>query len=307
MRPSSITVLFATAVISTSFFCASMHAHAAACCGGGSASPSTITSDDLAQVSASFSLSEIVVDNVDSSGFWRRSDVHQTIKTYKLQGARLLSDRWQAGLVFPVMSRERLGEQHSGVGDIAGTLGYEFLPDWNYNPIRPKGIGFLQITLPGGISRYESSIGGLDSTGNGFLAFSLGSVFTKTWNAIDAVLLIEAHRSFSKNVQTSIGQVELDPDFGGDISIGAGYNLGDLRMGGMITWSVEDAVKIVSANASSDGSVERYATANLSLSYLFSEQWAGTLTYTDQTWFGDPINTSLGRGGAIQVQRKWTR
>ena len=54
-----------------------------------------------------------------------------------------------------------------------------------------------------------------------------------------------------------------------------------------------------------DGSIERYATAQLSLSYMASAEWTGTLTYMDQTLFGSPINTSLGQGIAIQAQRRW--
>ena len=286
----------------------SVNAWAAACCGGGSASPSTISNDDFAQLSASFSYTNVVVDNVDSDGYWRRFDNHQTIKTYKLQGASLISDRWQVGFVLPVLTRDRLGDSHTALGDIAGTVGYEILPDWDYHPFRPKGIVFLQVTLPSGISRYESSIGALDSTGNGFLAIGVGTLLTKTFNDFDGLILLEAHRSFSKDASTSIGEARIEPGFGGNFGVGAGYNLGDFRLGGVITWTVEDPVKLVGTDGTRfDGAVERYATGSITLSYMESEHYSGTLSYTDQTWFGNPTNTSLGRGIAIQIQRRWAR
>ena len=75
---------------------------------------------------------------------------------------------------------------------------------------------------------------------------------------------------------------------------------------------MEDPVNYVASNSSAtqasiDPSVERYATAALSVSYLASDAWASTLTYTDQTWFGSPLNTSLARGVALMVQRRFAR
>lgn len=125
----------------------------AACCGGAFASPSIIAGDEKAQLTTSYSFMEVVVDSVDSRGYWHKWDDHQRVQTFKIEGAHLISDRWQIGFTLPVIERSRLDQSYSGLGDISTSLAYEYLPDWNYNPIRPKGIGFLQVTLPTGKSR----------------------------------------------------------------------------------------------------------------------------------------------------------
>lgn len=281
-------------------------ARAAACCGGGFAAPSIISGDDKAQLTTSYSYSEVVVDNVDSSGTWRKWDVHQRVQTLRLEGARLISDRWQAGGVIPVVQRTRLDENHSGLGDLSGSLGYEYLPDWDYNPYRPKGIGYLQLTLPTGKSRAESEVGGLDSRGNGFWAVGLGTLLTKAMGRWDAFSALDVHRSFSKHVSNSQVEGTLEPGYGGNWSLGGGYNTVAWRFGGSVAWSYEDPVRVKGAVRAA-GSVERYATGVLSVSYLPSSLWAGTLSYADQTWFGNPVNTSLGRTIALQLQRRWGR
>jgi hypothetical protein len=282
-------------------------AFSAACCGGGFASPTIIAGDQQTQLTLSYSYNAVTVDNVDSSGYWRSWSTHQDIQSYRLEGATLLSDRLQAGLAVPVVNRSRLGQSYSGLADVAATLGYEYLPDWDYNPIRPKGIGYLQVTLPTGFSKYESEMGGLDSRGNGFFSLGLGTLLTKAFGSFDSFISLEAHRSFSKSVSTQMVSGQIQPGFGGNFGIGGGYSIKSFRFGGAITWTVEQPVDIVQSSGNISGSVERYATGALSLSLMNSDDWSETLTYTDQTWFGSPLNTSLGRGLVFQLQRRWLR
>lgn len=283
-------------------------AEAAACCGGGFAAPSIIAGDDKAQLTTSYAATEVVVDNVDTQGVWRKSDIHQQVQTFKIEGAHIFWDRFQAGLSIPVIQRSRDSLNYSGLGDISTSLGYEYLPDWDYSPFRPKGIGFLQLTLPTGKSKADSEVGGLDSRGNGFWAIGIGTLLTKTWAKFDSFVSVETHRSFGKSVSNSQFNGELEPRYGGNFGMGLGYNIEDYRFGSSITWTYEDAVKTVSAaNASNDGSIERYATGVLSASYMASDEWSGTVSYSDQTLFGSPVNTSLGKGVALQIQRRWGR
>lgn len=279
---------------------------AAACCGGGSATASVITSDDKAQVSTSISTMEVVVDNVDSQGIWRQWDQHQTTKTFRLEAAHIIGDLWQIGASVPVIQRTQLDKTYSGVGDVVTSLGYEYLPEWNYNPYRPKGIGFFQLTLPTGKSKSDSEVGGLDSRGNGFWAVGIGTILTKTFSVWDLLTSLEIHKSFDHSVNNSNVQGTLQPGFGGNLGLGAGYNFKDFRIGSNITWTYEDPVKVAAQNVS-NGALERYATAALTGSCFFNEDWSGTFTYADQTLFGDPVNTSLGRSVAFQIQKRWSR
>lgn len=288
------------------FFFAPLVATAAACCGGGFAAPSLIAGDDKAQLSTSYSYSEIVVDNVDSRGIWRTWDEHQKIQSIRLEGAHIFSDRWQMGFALPVIERSRLEQKYSGLGDLTTSLGYEYLPDWSFDLYRPKGIGYVQLTLPTGKSRAESEIGGLDSRGNGFWAVGLGTLLTKAIGRWDFFSNVEIHRSFEKSVDNSQLKGTLTPGYGGNFGLGTGFNLKDWRLGASATWSSEDPI-VISGNINSDGSPERYATASASASYLASDEWSTNLSYSDQTVLGNPRNTSLGKTISLQIQRRWSR
>jgi len=290
----------------SSFILTPQFSWAAACCGGGFAAPSIIAGDDKAQLTTSYSFTEVAIDNVDSRGIWRKWDEHQQVQTFRIEGAHIISDRWQSGFTLPVVQRSRMDQNYSGLGDVSASLGYEYLPDWDYNPIRPKGIGFFQLTLPTGKSRAESEVGGLDSRGNGFWALGVGTLLTKAIGRYDVFGSFEIHRSFSKSVSNSQIQGTLEPGFGGNLGLGGGYNIASFRFGGSVTWTYEDPIDI-RGNTSSRGLPERYATAVLSASYLASDEWAGTLSYADQTIFGSPVNTSLGKTVALMVQRRWGR
>jgi hypothetical protein len=281
-------------------------ARAAACCGGGSAAPALINSDDKAQLTSSYGFTEVYADNVDSRGVWYRGEEHQRIQTLRIEGAHVFGDRWQAGFALPVLQRTQLEETHSGLGDVSGQVGYEYLPDWDYNPYRPKGIGYLQLVLPTGKSRAESDNGGLDTRGNGFWALGAGTLLSKTISVYDVFFVFETHRSFAKNYSNSQAHGELKPGFGGNLGLGAGYNLKDFRIGAALTWTYEDPVK-VKGTIDSPGESERYGTAALSLSYLANDHWTVTGTYSDQTLIGSPVNTSLGKTVAVLVQRRWAR
>lgn len=302
MKPSFLSFFSLTVLL----FLQSQTGFAAACCGGGFAAPSVIAGDDKAQISTSYAFSEVVVDNVDSQGIWRQWDEHQKVQTFRIEGAHIVTDRWQAGFVLPVVQRSRLGESYSGIGDAAASLGYEYLPDWDYSPYRPKGIGFLTLTLPTGKARAESEIGGLDSRGSGFLSLGIGTLLLKSFAKWDALTSFEIHRSFSKAVDNSQIQGRIEPGFGGNFGMGGGYNWKDWRLGTLLTWTYEDAIQI-RGQSFSEGSIERFATAQLAASYLANEQWAGTLSYSDQTLFGSPVNTSLGKTAAFSLQRRWGR
>lgn len=286
------------------FFASS--AWGAACCGGGFAAPSIIAGDDKAQFAASLSHTNVVIDNVDSKGFWRKWDEQQQVKTIRLEGAHLISDRWQAGATLPLLQRSRMGQEHSGLGDISGTLGYEYLPDWDYHLFRPKGIGFLQITVPTGKSKFDSDVGGLDSRGNGLWAIGAGTLLTKAVGRWDAFASFEIHQSMRKSVSNSQINGWIEPGVGGSFGLGAGYNRASWRYGASVTWIHEDPID-VRGDMIIDGSIERYATAAASLSYVANDDWLFTLSFADQTLVGHPTNTSLGKTVAFLLQRRWGR
>jgi hypothetical protein len=280
-------------------------ADAAACCGGGLALPALIVGDDRAQVTTSYAYSQ-VIDDVAADATWQTRDSVETSETFKLEAAHIFWDRWQAGFAIPIVRRTRGGYASSGPGDVAATVGYEYLPDWDYNPWRPRGLGFLQLTAPTGRSVYETD--GpyqLDSRGRGFWTLSAGTLLSKVVGKYDLFTTIEGHRSFERSYQHTHLQETLHPGYGTDLGIGGGYNLAKLRFGGSITWSYEDPVD-VTGTESSNGYAQQFATAALTAGYLFDD-WIASASYMDQTLFGQPLNTTLGRGATVILQRHWFR
>ncbi len=271
----------------------------AACCGGGFAAPSLIVGDDRAVLTGSFLQSQIS-DEIYADGLWKKRNFREDFESLRIEGARVFRDRWQGGFSLPLIKRTRSGQSSSGAGDLALTAGYEVLPDWDYNPYRPKGTVFLQLTAPTGRSIFEAKTDNqIDARGRGFWALGAGSLMTKSWGDYDLFGSIEVHRSFRKD--------NIHPGFGANFGGGGGYSLGDLRLGVSVIWTYEDPVKVTDRSFASEGSSERYATTSLSLSYLYSTEWAGTVAYSDQTWIGEPVNTRLGQSLTLQIQRRWSR
>lgn len=278
----------------------------AACCGGSVAAPAMISGDEKAQASVSIGESQIHAD-VTTSGFFRERQSLETQRTYQLDVAHIFHDRWQAGGRIKLLDRNREGSSSQGLGDSDFNLGYEYLPDWDYNPIRPKGLGFLQLTLPSGRSIYESQNDfQLDSRGRGFWALGLGTLLSKTWERWDTSILLSIHRSLSKSISTSSGPAELHPGWGGSLATDAGFSWRSFRLGAGANWSYEDGVK-QTGSSSSKSSPQRVATAVLSLSFAPSDSWTVMAAYQDQTWLGQPTNTTVSRGGEVRLVRRWSR
>lgn len=283
---------------------------AAACCGGGFALPSIITNDDSTQVSTSFTQSKIDTD-VFSNGNWQKRTNNDVTQSFKFDAAHLIADRWQVGISSNIIKRSRdgsMGGSEQAFGDSTVNLGYETLPDWDYNPYRPHIISFLSINIPTGKSIYESETG-IGSSGRGFWALSIGSILNKSWGNWDSNAAVEIHKGFTKNIHTVDFNGDAQPGFGSSYSIGSGYNLKDFRLGTSITWTYEDAIKITSTSntASTRAEKQRYATGSAIISYMPTNDLSLTLSFADQTLFGDPTNTTLSKTVSFLLQKKWAR
>lgn len=289
-----------------SAFLLPLQSHAAACCGGGFAAPALIVGDDLATFTASYGYSEVKKE-VGADTYWHELNTTEAAETVRLDAARVFLDRWQAGLSLPIVRRSKAGNSSTGAGDLAASLGYEYLPDWDYNPWRPRGLGFLQLVAPTGRSIDEASAAyQLDSRGRGYWSVGLGIILTKAWGSWDAYASLDAHRSLARNFRNAQFQGRLHPGYGGNAGAGGGWNFAAIRLGASLTWTYEDPVA-ASGTINSRGAPQRYATAALAASYLLSPAWASTLTYSDQTLFGSPVNAALGRGVSLMIQRRWPR
>jgi hypothetical protein len=281
----------------------------APCCGSGFTIPSIITSDDKAQLSLNYTYSFIHAD-VLSNGDWRLREEKDLTEIFKIEGAHIFKDRFQWGISAPYQKRTREGVQSGtseGLGDTSLQLGYEYLPDWDYNPLRPKGIGYLSLIVPTGKSIFESSDGsGLDARGRGFWALGTGTILTKTWGPWDANFNLEAHYSFPKKVSHNKTSGTVEPGLGGSSSLGGGYNWTSIRLGALMNGFYESPTD-VTGSTPSEGDIKRYVSSSLILSYLLKPTESVVLSYNDQTLFGSPINTSLSKSVTIFYQKRFPR
>ncbi|CAN5708390.1 hypothetical protein BH10BDE1_BH10BDE1_03010 [soil metagenome] len=281
-------------------------AYGASCCGGGFASPSLIVGDDKASLSADLSYSNVATE-VSAVGNWEERSSPESLETLRLQGAHIFKDRYQIGASVPVVRRSRASSNSAGFGDVALNFGYETLPDWDYSAWRPRGVSYISVIAPTGRAVQESTETlQLDARGRGFWAVGVGTTLTKTFTRYDFNATAEAHRSFAREVKTSTIEGELRPGYGALASVGLGYNIRDTRLGVSLAFNYEDAIA-VDGTITSPGAATQVVTAGLALSQMFGDAWAVSLSYSDQTWFGTPINTSLARTVGFTAQRRFSR
>ncbi len=311
MRMEQVLIKLATALLFSSFV-SSSYAVAAACCGGGFALPSIITNDDNMQISTSFAESKVDTD-VFSNGNWQKRTNNDVTQSFKIDAAHLISDRWQVGLSTNIIKRSRdgsMGGSEQTLGDSTVSIGYEALPDWDYNPYRPHIVTFTSLNIPTGKSIYESDTG-IGSSGRGFWALTIGSVLNKSWGNWDTNATIEIHKGITKSIRTADFDGQAQPGFGHSYSFGGGYSLRNLRFGTSIAWNYEDPIKLISSSNTNTANIpaaeQRFATGSAIISYMPSNDLSLALSYSDQTIFGDPTNTTLSKTVSFLLQKKWAR
>lgn len=294
-------------------------ARAAPCCGAGSAAPTILTGDDRAQLSTSLSQSQVIGD-APASGlpvFRADGDVEQT-QTLRIEGAFLLSDRWQIGASVPYIRRSRstqalASSSSNGLGDLGLSGAYEILPEWEYSAWKPRGFVFTQALIPTGGSIYESSFDasdpwGLNARGRGFYAIGVGALLLKSHGDWDVSLMGEGHRSFSRTFSTPEGDLSLTPGWGGSATLAGGYSLTKLplRFGLAVSPAYEGGVDAQGAVSSSSDS-QLVWNASAQLAWMFGHGATLSAIYTDQTLIGPASNASLSRTLALLYQKRWER
>ncbi len=279
---------------------------AASCCGGSFASPSVITGDEKATLVSEFSVSSVATE-VSSGGIWQNRTSPESLETLRLHGAHIFFDRFQIGGSLPVIRRSRAESTSSGLGDLAVNLGYEVLPEWEFNLWRPRGVSYLTLVAPTGRAIQDSTESlQLDARGRGFWSIGIGTTLTKLIGKFDLVSAVEGHKSFSKEVRSANFEAELVPGLGGSVIVGGGFSFQDTRIGTSLGFNFEDAIE-TRGLISASGSPTRFATVTLSLNQMLTEEWAAAATISDQTLFGSPNNTSLARSIAVSLQRRFSR
>lgn len=281
---------------------------AAACCGGGSALPSLITTDDRSQFSSTLSLGEVVVDNVNGAGYWFRNAEHQKTQILKFDYAYVLDSDIQLGVTIPIVSKKFADQSYSGLSDVQMNIAYEYLPELEYNLLKPKAFVYSGIIFPTGQSRYTSQHAGLDSRGQQLWGVTLGHVLAKTIFNFDVIQVIDFHHYFDQSLTgTDSESVRVHHGVGGQFNLGAGYNWLRQRLGMQLGWVYEDRISVKNQSINDDGFIEKYGQMTISYSYMLTGVTGFSLSYSDQTLLKSPENTSLSKTVSLQYTQRWTR
>lgn len=281
---------------------------AASCCGGSFSFPALILGDDKAQVTGTFSHSEIT-DDVLASGKWIRRKDNNQAQMLKLEGAVLLSDRLQSGFTIPLHTKQsNAATTSTGLGDVSLYLGHETFPELSYSVWKPRGVTFLQLTLPTGPSIYDDTDQASDIRGRGFYSLGAGLALIKTWKVWDFNFSSELHKSFSRSASGAAynGDTTVHPGWGLSNSVGAGWNRGDFRLGSSLAFLYEEAINI-QGSTSSEGHEQRNFTLSVTGSYMLTPESAVTFSYADQSLIGSPVNSSLSNTINLSYQQRWPR
>jgi hypothetical protein len=296
LLPSAFRIV---SVLAFSFF--ALQTHALSCCGGNFALPALITGDERLLVTTTASYDTPSAQVLDS-GIWRGTPPEH-LEILTLNGAYAISDRWQAGVTLPVIQDQKESESGAqssrGLGDVGLGAAYELISDLNYDPSLPKMLVFTQLTVPSGHSVYDGTeTTGTGIRGRGFYETGIGATLIKGFDRWDVLTILEIHKSYANS--------DARPGFGESLTVGGGCNLGDFRLGATIAWSYEDPIH-TNAETVESPSLTRWATGTLSLSYLLTQEWATSFSYSDQTILGTPVNAVLNRSFIFSLQRRWLR
>lgn len=277
-------------LLSSLIFAAPQLATASACCGGGLAAPALIVGDERAQMMTSVGQASVKTD-IGADGLWRDRAASETVHVINLSGARIIEDLWQVGFAMPLTRKAKGPENSTGWGDLSLTLGYEYLPEWDYHPWKPRGHGYLQVTFPTGTSLDSSEHPFmLDVRGRGAWGLGVGTMLTKIRGSWDGYLNADASHFVEKTNVVHFGS-------------GLGRSWGSFRLGTALDWNYETPT-----SSSQDlGSPRQFATASLSLGAMFNDHWSTSLNYADQTLLGRPLNSSLETRITLSLQRRLLR
>ena len=278
---------------------------AAACCGGGFAFPSLILNDDKHQLTLSLGHQTLKADALSGNEWIRRNDNNATTNL-KIDAATIFGKNLQFGASTQASYKTNNADPSSyNLGDSLLFLAHETFPELYFSRWKPHGITFLQLSVPTGTSIYEETqFTKLD--GKGFYSLGAGLALTKSFKIWDFNFNADIHKSFARSFTQQGESITVKPSWGSIQTLGAGYNVGNYRVGTYISHSFEDKMNIEGSTNSSSLSQTSY-TVGLVANYMLSLNHAFTFNYSNQTLLGKPQNTGLTEGITLSYQHRWNR
>lgn len=281
----------------------------APCCSGGSAAPHLLSSDDQKLFQISQSQSKVIGDtNQAGESIFRSSQENETLRTTQISYTTLVNDRTQIGASIPLVLHTVNALKNFQSGDLLLTSAYEVLPEWSYSEWKPKGLMYLNLTLPTGKSIHEVNNGDLSQTsGNGFYKLSTGLFLQKIKDTYDFSITPEVQYSFQRTFSETRSTVNAGP--GASLSLSAAKSFHDVRIGISFQPTIQFKTKtrFLENQITSTSGEKTNVNTSLDLGYTLNDENALSLSYLDQTLFGPAKNTTLSRSLTLQFSKKWLR
>ncbi len=229
-------------------FIFSQWAQASSCCGGGSSSSMIITGDNRQEWNLGMSYRNDL-GQTDNEGWatFHGEKIKDQQQSLSFQYNRLVLDQLQlaakTSIIQKVMQKQGREETANGLGDLDIQASYEFLPEYTYSPIKPRGFVYSKLTIPNSQSLYDSNSAIFsDVRGTGLYSFSLGTFFIKKFSSSTFKFGAEGQHFFGK----SFDQTQLNDYNKIILPLGYTYALDPipLSIGMNSTWNYQTEKKI---------------------------------------------------------------
>lgn len=276
--------------------------YASSCCGGGSSSSMIITGDNRAELSLGYSYRNDV-GQTDTSGnaYFNNSAITDQKQTINLQAQYQVSEYTQlatkTSFVEKELNKSGLNESNMGLGDIDLQATYEYLPEFTYHPIKPRGFIYFKSTIPTSKSLYnsESSIKS-DVRGTGLYSIGLGNFFIKKFDNWTIKFTSEWNHFFGRNYK-DLALSDYDKLI---IPIGVSHSFdnSDFTIGFTDSFSYQTSKTLSGMNNSTSAS-EYFWELNTFINYSLNRNQMFSLSYSDSTLIGKNINSPLYRSAAL--------
>lgn len=275
---------------------------ASSCCGGGSSSSLIITGDNTREMNMGFSYRNDLgqTDNEGWASFHDGRTKDQQ-SAFNFQYQVILQDQFQLAdkisMIDKNIRKQGRVENKSGLGDLELQASYEFLPEYTYSPIKPRGFIYSKVSIPNSKSLYDShSVIFSDVRGSGLYSLSLGSFFLKRISLLTLKSGLEVQRLFGRKF--SEGTLS---DYNKLIvPLGATYSFDPLPFswGVNSTWNYQTEKKFNGFVASTSGK-EYFWELSSFVNWTLNREETWGVSYADSTLLGKNINSPLYRSFAI--------
>ena len=293
----------------------SANSHAAPCCSGSALIPSLITTDSKGQMSFRASQSAVIGNSLtDGSSVFRGDENHENTTSMMISAAYAVTPVLQFHIETGINNRYRSLENHQdhdlGWGDLSFGTTYEAVEQYRYSIWKPRVWIFLDITTPTGQSVYDRSQPQLDPLmtqvhGRGVWSLSFGAYALKTWQNWDAYFMAQHRRNLSRTVEVSGRKTSITLGATTALDSGFGYHWQLWTIGWRLGLSLgpqwEAGTKTKSEATMTEGSPRLLWNTAVQLSQSWTESWATTLAYADQTLLGPTYNAELSRAASLMV------